>query len=458
MASQPLTNELIASLQVSLLGTLIAPGHSDYEGARAVFYTYRAKRPALIVKAASVDDVIHVVNFARDNGLELAVRGGGHSAAGHGASEGGVVLDMSGLHGLEIDADDCTAWAEAGLTAGAYTQAAGEHGLATGFGDTGSVGLGGLTLGGGVGYLVRKHGLTIDSLLAADIVTADGKLRHIDADQDPDLFWAIRGGGGNFGVATRFKYRLHPVSQIVGGLLILPATPETISGFTEAAEAAPEELGTIANIMPAPPMPGFENIAGQTVIFAMLVYAGDAGAGEKAMTPFRKLATPLMDMLGPKKYPEIFAGPEGPHPVAAAARNMHMNEVDRRTAKTILDRISESDAPLRAVQLRALGGAMARVPALATAYAHRKSKIMVNVAALYENLDDGPRHVAWVSETAAALDQGDPAVYVNFLNEEADPQVKDAYPGFTGQRLAEIKRKYDPDNLFHVNHNIVPAK
>jgi FAD/FMN-containing dehydrogenase len=454
MTTQPLTNELIAGLH----GTLITQDDPDYDKARAVFYTYRAKRPAFIVKAAGVDDVVRVVNFARENGLELAVRGGGHSAAGHGVTEGGVVLDMSGMQGLEIDANKRTAWAEAGLTAGAYTQAAGDHGLATGFGDTGTVGLGGLTLGGGVGYLVRKYGLTIDSLLAADVVTADGRLRHIDESHDPDLFWAIRGGGGNFGVATRFQYRLHPVNQIVGGMLILPATPETISGFMEAADAAPEELGTIANVMPAPPMPGFENIAGKMVIFAMLVWAGDLDAGEKALAPFRKLATPLMDMLGPKKYPEIFAGPDGPHPVAAAARNMHINFVDRASAQAMLDRLAASNASMRVVQMRALGGAMARVPALATAYAHRKAKIMVNVAALFENMDDEPRHADWVAGMASALDQGEPGVYVNFLNEEFDPLVKNAYPGLTGQRLAEIKRKYDPANLFHVNHNIKPAE
>lgn len=458
MTSQPLMNELIADLKATLLGTVIAPDHPDYDAARSVFYTYRAKRPALIVKAANANDVIRVVNFARDHGSELAIRGGGHSAAGHGVSEGGLVLDMSGMQALEIDAEKRTAWAEAGLTAGAYTVAAGEHGLATGFGDTGSVGLGGLTLGGGVGYLVRKYGLTIDSLLAADIVTADGELRRVDEDHDPDLFWAIRGGGGNFGVAVRFLYRLHPVSQIAGGMLILPATPETISGFMTAAEAAPEELSSIANVMPAPPMPGFEQLAGQMVIFAMLVHSGDVDAGEKVLAPFRKLTTPLMDMLGPKKYPEIFAGPDGPHPVAAVSRNMHINTVDHDTAQTILDRLALSDAPMRVVQLRPLGGAMARVPALATAYAHRKCNIMANVAALFENMDDHQRHADWTAGMASAMDQGEPGVYVNFLNEEVDPMVKNAYPGLTGQRLAEIKRKYDPTNLFHVNHNILPAK
>lgn len=458
MIAPTLSNDLVTALQAQLAGTLITPDHPDYDAARAVFYTYRAKSPAAIVKVANVDDIINVVNFARDNGLELAVRGGGHSAAGHGVVEGGIVLDMSGLQGLEIDPTNRTAWAEAGLTAGAYTNAVGEHGLATGFGDTGTVGIGGISLGGGVGYLVRKYGLTIDSLLAAYIVTADGKLRRVDANHDLDLFWAIRGGGGNFGVVTRFQFRLHPVNQVYGGMLILPATPQTITGFMDAAAAAPEELSSIANIMPAPPMPGFEAIAGQTVIFAMLVYAGDADTGERALAPFRKLATPLMDMLGPKKYPEIFAGPEGPHPVAAAARNMHIDHVDATSAQVMLDHLAASDAPMRVVQLRPLGGAMERVPVMATAYAHRKSNIMVNIAALYENLDDGPRHSAWVAGTAAALYQDDPGIYVNFLNEEKDPLVKNAYPGFTGQRLAEIKRKYDPANMFHINHNILPAK
>jgi len=448
-----------SSLQNKVSGQVITPEDAGYDQARSVFYSWLSKRPAVIIKAAGVDDVKSVVNFASENGIELAVRGGGHSIAGHSTSEGGIVLDMSGMQGLEIDAQGRTAWAEAGLTAGQYTEATAAHGLTTGFGDTGTVGIGGLTLGGGVGYLIRKYGLTIDSLLAADIVTADGKLLRVDEDNYPELFWAIRGGGGNFGVVTRFKYQLHPVSDIVGGMIFLPATAETISGFIAAGDDAPEELSGIANVMPAPPMSFLPHeIVGKTIIFGMLVYAGSGEAGEKAIAPFRKLATPLGDMMGPKKYPEIYAGPEGPHPVAGSALTMFVDKIDKSDAQLILDRLNSNDAPIRVTQLRVLGGAMARVPVMATAFAHRKSKIMVNVATLYENPADAGRHEAWTRETAKALQQTDKGAYVNFLANEGEERLRAAYPGFTWQRLREIKKKYDPENLFKLNQNIPPAR
>ena len=212
----------IPQMRATLKGRVIAPDDTEYDKARTVFSGGIDRRPAVIVRVADATDVARVVSLARETGLELAVRSGGHSAAGHGVSDGGIVLDLSAMRALDIDVEQRTAWAETGLTAGEYTATAGAHGLATGFGDTGSVGIGGITLGGGVGYLVRKHGLTIDSLLAADVVTADGQLLRVDAETHPDLFWAIRGGGGNFGVATRFKFRLHKVDTIMGGMLMLP--------------------------------------------------------------------------------------------------------------------------------------------------------------------------------------------------------------------------------------------
>src|SRR5918996_1163864 len=236
-------------------GAVIPPWDPDYDEARSVFVGGIDRRPALIARPTDASDVARIVTAAREKGAELAVRSGGHSSLGHSVSEGGVVLDLHDMRAIEIDAEARTAWAETGLTAAEYTVAAGSHGLATGFGDTGSVGIGGITLGGGVGFLVRKYGLTIDDLLAAEIVTADGEILQADEESHPDLFWAIRGGGGNFGVATRFKFRLNEVPAAVGGMLLLPATPETIAGFIAESEAAPEELSTIANVMPAPPMP-----------------------------------------------------------------------------------------------------------------------------------------------------------------------------------------------------------
>jgi FAD binding domain/Berberine and berberine like len=452
------TTVSITHLRAVLNGRVITPDDTGYDEARAVFYGSFDGRPALIVRVASATDVSHVITLARESGLELAVRSGGHSLAGHGTTDGGIVLDLSEMKSLEIDVEWRTAWAETGLTTGEYTAAAGAHGLATGFGDTGSVGIGGITLGGGVGYLVRKHGLTIDDLISADVVTADGELVRVDAERHPDLFWAIRGGGGNFGVVTRFHYRLHEVDTIVGGMLVLPATPEVIRSFVAEADAAPEELSTIANVMTAPPMPFLPaEVHGQLVIMAMMVYAGQVEAGERAIEPFRAIAEPIVDMVKPMPYPEIYPPEEGDYHPLASARTMFVDTIDRPVAQKIVDHLRASSAQMAVAQIRVLGGAMARVPAEATAFAHRSSPIMVNVAALYERPDEAAEHEPWLSGFAAALRQGDDGAYVGFLGEEGEGRIREAYPGSNWERLAAIKGRYDPANLFHLNQNIPPA-
>jgi FAD/FMN-containing dehydrogenase len=447
----------IPELRSVIKGQVIIPGDSEYDEARAIFYGGFDRRPAVIVKVANTTDIARVITLARETGLPLAIRSGGHSNAGHSVTDNGIVLDLSNMRALEIDVKGHTAWVEPGLTAGEYTTAANAHGFATGFGDTGSVGIGGLTLGGGVGYLVRKYGLTIDSLLAADVMTADGHLLRVDSESHPDLFWAIRGGGGNFGVVTRFQFRLHEVDNILGGMLFLPATPEVITSFIAEAESAPEELSTIANILPAPPMPFLPaEYHGKLLIMAMLVYAGDPKIGEQVIARFRALAAPVADMVKPMKYPEIYPPEdESYHPIAAA-RTMFVDQIDHSVAETILEYLPTSTGTMAVAQLRVLGGAMARVPVDATAFAHRASRIMVNVAALYERLGEKATHEAWVEKFAAALQQGDQGAYVNFLSNEGEARVRAAYPGGTWDRLRTIKARYDPGNLFRLNQNIPP--
>jgi FAD/FMN-containing dehydrogenase len=450
---------LFRQLRDDLSGRVIAPDDAGYDEARAVFYGGWDRRPAVIVRAADASDVAHVISIARDSGLELAVRSGAHSNAGHSVCDGGIVLDLADIRALDIDVDGRTAWAEPGLTTGEYTTATGAHGLATGFGDSGSVGIGGITLGGGVGFLVRKHGLTIDDLLAAEVVTADGGLLRVDAESHPDLFWAIRGGGGNFGVATRLRFRLHEVGTIVGGMLFLPATPDVIASFVAEAEAAPEGLSTIANVMPAPPMPFVpDEHHGQLVIMALMVFAGPTEAGERAVAPFRALATPIVDMIRAMPYPEMYLpDEEGYHPIAVG-RTMFVDSLDRGTAETIVDHLRASTAQMAVTQIRVLGGAMARVPDAATAFAHRKRRIMVNVAALYERPDEAAEHEAWVVDLHDVLRRGgDTGAYVNFLSDEGEERVREAYPGPTWDRLAAIKRRYDPNNLFRLNQNVPPS-
>ena len=458
MSISPIRPELsIDRLPNAVKGSVIGPGDPDYDAMRSVIYGGIDPRPAVIVRVADAADIAAVIDVARETGLPLAVRSGGHSGAGHSTVDDGIVLDVRNLDDLEIDPIARTAWAGSGVTAMQYTAAAAEHKLATGFGDTGSVGLGGIVTGGGVGYPGRKHGLTIDDLLAAEIVTADGRLRMVDAEHEPDLFWAIRGAGANFGVVTRFKLRLHELDGVVGGILVLPATAETIAGFIAAAETAPEELGTIANVMPCPPMPFVaEEHHGKLVNMAMLAFAGDAESGERAVAPFRALAEPLADMVRPIPYPEMYP-PEDPdyHP-KAVSRTMFIDHVDLPVAQTIMDFLTASDSPVRVSQLRVLGGAIARVPADATAYAHRGSRIMVNLAAFYETDEEKPARQAWLAEFASAIQQGDTGRYVNFLSDDGEAGVRAAYPRETYDRLASIKAVYDPGNLFRVNHNIPP--
>jgi FAD/FMN-containing dehydrogenase len=457
----PEPTELIRHLQTSITGTVITPTDPSYDRARSIFVGGIDARPSAIARVADHTDVAIVVTATREAGVDLAVRSGGHSAAGHGTSNGGIVLDLRAMNDVQIDADERIAWAQTGATAGRYTTAAADHGLATGFGDMGTVGLGGITLAGGSGFLSRKHGLTIDQLVAAEVVTADGELLRADADTNVDLFWALRGGGGNFGVVTRFAYHLKPVTEFVGGMLILPATAEVITGFVAAAQAAPEELTTIMMAMIAPPMPFLPpEVHGQLVVLGMFGYIGPAEDGERAIAPFRQLATPLADMVKPQPYANLLGPPpaddaEEFHPTAAV-HSMFIDDFDHAAAEMIIDQIRASTAMIAAVQLRVLGGAIDRVPSDATAYAHRGRGILVNVNAMYQTPEQAAEQEAWVAKVAHELSDGRPGVYAGFLADEGPDRVREAYPSPTWDRLVEIKRRYDPANLFRSNHNVLP--
>ncbi|MGZ8602928.1 MAG: FAD-binding oxidoreductase [Actinomycetota bacterium] len=442
----------------ALRGRLVMPGDDGYDHARELFYGGMDRRPAAVARVADANDVALAVTFARETQTPLSVRGGGHSGVGHSVIDDALVIDLADLRSLEIDADERAAWAQTGLTAGEYTVAAADHGLATGFADTGSVGVGGITLGGGVGFLSRRHGLTIDSLLAAEVVTADGAVLKVDDEHHPDLFWAIRGGGGNFGVATRLRFRLHEVATIVGGLLFLPATTETIAAFVAEAQAAPDRLTTIANVMPAPPMPFLpEEFHDSLVILAMLTYASDVDAGERAVAPLRSIAPPIADMVRPMPYPEMYLPEEeGYHPIGVV-RSSFVDDIGHDEAATIVEHLEASNATMRAAQIRVLGGAVAAVSNDATAYAHRDRAIMVNAAALYDQAEDAATHQAWVEGFASVLAGDDNRAYVNFLADEGAERVRQAYPGPTSDRLRSIKGRYDPTNLFRHNQNIPPA-
>ena len=452
----------IDDLRKRLTGRVITPEDDGYDDARTVLYDLADCHPAAVIRVANTADIATVVTLARDLGVELAVRSGGHSGAGHGTTDGGLVIDLRDMTKVDVNPAARTAWAEAGANAGDVSQAADEHDLVVGFGDTGSVGIGGITTGGGIGYLVRKYGLTIDNLVGAEVVTADGEVRHVDATSEPDLFWAIRGGSGNAGVVSRFQYRLHELGDAYGGMLFLPATADTISGFIAAAEAAPEDLSTIANIMPCPPMPFVpEEVHGSLVIMGMIFWSGAPEDGEAAVAPFRALATPVADMVRPMRYPEMFPPEEAPAEDAphfiASSRILFMKHVDRAVAQAIVDTIPTVPGEMGVAQIRVLGGAMARVPADATAFAFRDAPIMTVVAGITFDPAEREANERWVDVFKATLDQGYKGAYVNFINDEGAQRVRDAYPPATWDRLAEIKRRYDPTNLFRRNQNVPPA-
>jgi FAD/FMN-containing dehydrogenase len=443
-----------------LAGRFVTPADSDFNQLNTLVYGGFTAIPAGIVRADSTDDVVRTVNHAREMNVPLAIRSGGHSLAGHSTVDGGLVLDLRGLKGIDIDAAGRTAWADGGVTALELLEALAPHKLVVGFGDTDSVGISGITLGGGIGYLTRKYGMTVDAVLAVELVTAAGELLVADPDNHSDLFWALRGGGGNFGVVTRIKYRLSPLEHFTGGMLVLPATPETVLGFVAAAEAADENLSTIANVMAAPPMPFLPpDMVGKLIILSTIAYAGSDEEAQKAIAPFRALAKPLADFIRPGEYHQVMFPPEnGEYHPTAAALNLFVDEFGPMQAATIVDYLAKGDAPFRVTQIRALGGAAARIANDATAYGHRDRGFMLNLAAFHDGTPaDRARKLAWVQEFGRALNSTDKAAYVNFLDNEGPERVRAAYPGAIWDRLRQVKRQYDPQNLFHANQNIPPA-
>ena len=448
----------IAALRSSLVGEIIEPEDPRYDKARSLFYGGIDKRPAAILRVANAQDAARVIQYARETGVELAIRSGGHSPVGSSLSDGGIVLDLQDMRRVEVDVAKQTAWAETGATAVEFATAAGAHGLGVSFGDTGSVGLGGITLGGGVGYLVRKHGLTIDNLIAAEIVTADGAVRRIDAEHEPDLFWALRGGGGNFGVATRLGFRLHQVDPFVGGMLMQPASAQFIHDFIAISAAAPEELTTIANVMPAPPMPFVPaEWHNKLVVMSFVCYAGGGDAAERAIAPLRKLATPIVDMVKLMPYAQIYPPEDDSYHPIGTGRNMLVDAIDKRSAESMIEYLSSSPATFSVAQLRMMRGAVARVPDDATAYAHRRRFAMINIGNLVQSVEELTAIRPWVDSFEKAIQRGPEAAYVNFLMDEGPERVRRAYPAGTYERLMKVKRQYDPTNLFRLNQNIPPS-
>lgn len=442
----------------AIKGQVIFPEDQEYDQARIVVPGGIDNHPAVIVRVKDSEDIAHILQLAREMHREISVKSGGHGNAGYAVCGGGIVIDLSLLKQLDINPTGKYAWAETGLTTGEYTKAVGAYNLVTGFGDTGSVGIGGITLGGGIGYLSRKYGLTIDDVLGMDIVTADGKFLRADFEHHPNLFWALRGGGGNFGVVTRIKFRLHALDMITGGMLILPATPETITSFVHKASIADDNLTTILNIMTAPPLPFLpKEYHGKIILMAMMCFAGDEKQGEKVMKKFRSIAPPIADMVKRIPYPDMFPPTDLTYHPLSSTRTMFIDKIQSDTATILLEKLRASIGSMSVAQVRVLGGAVHRIPKDETAFAHRHSEIMINLATLYQEMTEKVSHELWVSDFERSIHQTDTGAYVNFLGNEGIERVQAAYPGKTWDRLVTVKTHYDPNNVFHYCQNIPPS-
>lgn len=449
----------LAALGSQLTGQLITAESPDFDAARAVQDITVDRRPLAIVRAANSDDIAAAVRFARDHDFPLAVRSGGHSLARLSMVDGAVVIDLSRMKRVSIDPEARTARAQAGATSGDLAGPAGEVGLALSTGDTSSVGLGGLTTGGGIGFMVRRYGLAIDSLLSARVVTADGTIVTASPTKHPDLFWAIRGGGGNFGIVAEFEFRLAPVSQILGGELLLPLSREAVRGYLDYTVAAPDDLSTIANLTHAPPAPHVPPTwVGQPVLSILVCWTGRPEEGQRALAPLRALAAPIADRVSLIPYPGIYdftAHQALPHGVSI--RSMFADALSDTALDAAIAAIERASSPFSLVHLRGLGGAMARVGSEETAFAHRHQPYLAAIIGVWlDKAEDPGPHRAWVESLWRQIRHEGAGVYVNFLDDEGAGRVHAAYPSATYARLRAIKRRYDPTNLFRFNQNIAP--
>lgn len=470
MASDETLNAAtVSALEAALLllpdrieGEVILPADPAYDAARRILTATFDRHPAAVVRPVSARDVVTAVSFARELGLDIAVRSGGHSPAGFSTCDAGLVIDFSLMKDIAYDAEAGTVRIEAGCLWSEVAAALHPHGLAISSGDFGSVGVGGLTTGGGLGWMVRKVGLTVDHLIGAEVVLADGTLVHASEEANADLFWAIRGGGGNFGVVVSFLFRPHPAGMITGGAVIYDGAdlPAVIRGFADYAATAPDELTAMLNIMHAPPLPFLPpQRYGSLVAMLEVCCTGSPEEAARIVAPLRSLATPLADIIGPMPYPAMFAFTEHALPDNAYIhiRSGFAERIDDDFVTSLAEWTGRYPSPGSIVQLRGLGGEMARKEAGSTAFSHRDKPYMVASITIWTEKDQSDTHEAFGENFWQAIAPYHSGVYVGFLGEEGEERARSAYSEETYRRLAQIKARYDPENLFHLNHNIQPA-
>ena len=453
----------IAGLQDGFRGELVRPQDPGYEDARKVWNGSIDRFPALIARCAGVADVIAAVKFAKDNGLLVAVRGGGHSFPGLSVCDGGLVIDLSLMKGIRVDPEARTVRTQAGVLLGELDRETQAFGLAIPSGIVTHTGLSGLTLGGGINWLQRKYGLTIDQLLSVDLITAEGEFVKASASENSDLFWGVRGGGGNFGIVTEFEFRLNPVGPIVlAGPIFWPMeeAPNVLRFYREWIAEAPDELMTIVSCRKVPPLAFVpQELHGKLVVGVVCCYAGPVEEGEKVVKPIKEFGSPVLDLCVPKPYlaHQAMFDPSFPHGRWYYIRACDVAQLIDEVIDITVDHSLRIDSPFTALTLWQLGGAVARVGEDETAFGGRSAGHTYNIAGITETEEGFEEERQWARDFWSALEPYHTSVYVNFLMEEGEERIRRAYGAKKYDRLKALKRHYDPDNLFRLNQNISPT-
>jgi FAD/FMN-containing dehydrogenase len=439
-------------------GELLTPDADGYEDARRVHNGLIDKRPALVARCWNTADVRDAVNLGREAGVELSVRGGGHNVAGLAATDGGLMIDLAPMRGIHVDPADQRVRAQAGLTWNEYNRATNLYGLATTGGVVSTTGIAGLTLGGGLGWLMGKYGMAADNLESAEVVLADGRVVTASEADDPDLFWAIRGGGGNFGIATSFEYRAYPVDIIYGGIAAHPlaAAGEVLDFYRQFTKSLPDEVTAFAGLVHAP------DGSGMKIVATPVCHCGDLQQAEADVRPMREFGPPLLDLIGPMPYPVINTLLDGAFPKGALNywKSAFFTELSDAAVRTMVEAFEASPSPMSGLVIEHFHGEVTRVDPTATAFPHRQPGYNLAITGEWLDPADSDANIRWVRETFAALEPYmAPQVYVNYLGDDADDvaRTRNAY-GPNYERLVELKRRYDPENLFRLNQNIDPGQ
>ncbi len=456
-------NKIIQELKSKIRGQVISPTETDYNKARTIWNAMINKKPGVIVRCSGVADVITSVNIARDSNLLLAVHGAGHNIAGNSVCDGGIMIDLSQMNSVRIDPKNKKAYVEPGAILGDFDHEAQAFGLATPLGINSTTGVSGLTLGGGFGWLTRKHGMTIDNLISADVITADGELVHTNENQKPDLFWAIRGGGGNFGIVTLFEFQLHKVGpDVLAGLMVFPFkdAKSVLKKYRKFVQKIPNELNVWAILRQAPPLPFLpKRVHGKEVVILAILYSGEIKQGQKLIKPLRRFAKAHGEHTGAMPYE---AWQQGFDPLLTpGARNYwkshNFSELSDGALDAIIEYAGKLPSPQCEIFIGLLGGKAAKVSPDAMAYGNRDANFILNVHSRWDKAKDDTKCISWARDFFdASAPYATGGVYINFVTQDETDRIAAAY-GKNYNKLVRIKNKYDPNNLFRVNHNIKPT-